>query len=81
MGIMYVRTEDLQNGQLKPGTPVEPLVLRANSGDCINVNLTNGLAKSAADSNSLLVYQHDFNWPSPFNGNAGGMKPGVQSRV
>ena len=78
MGIMYVRTEDLQNGSVKPGTPIEPLILRANAGDCINVNLTNALAKSASDSNSLLVYQHDFNWPSPFNGNAGGMKPGYQ---
>jgi len=43
-GIMYVRTEDLEaNGQLKKGVPVEPLVLRANAGDCIEVNLTNAL--------------------------------------
>ena len=61
MGIMYVRTEDLDsNGRLKAGTPVEPLILRANAGDCINVNLTNAIDPSA------LVLQHNFNWPSPF---------------
>jgi hypothetical protein len=44
-GIMYVRSEDLEaNGQLKKGVPVEPLILRANAGDCIEVNLTNAIA-------------------------------------
>jgi hypothetical protein len=61
MGIMYVRTEDLDtNGRLKTGTPVEPLILRANAGDCISVNLTNAIAPSS------LVLQHNFNWPPPF---------------
>jgi hypothetical protein len=78
MGITYVRNEDLQNGKVQADTPMEPLILRANAGDCITVNLTNGLATSASDSNSLLVYQHNFNWPSPFNGPSGGMKPGYQ---
>ncbi|HEX9204903.1 MAG TPA: hypothetical protein VF853_03140 [Candidatus Deferrimicrobiaceae bacterium] len=46
--ILYVRTEDLVNPAnpllgLKPGAPVEPLVLRAAAGDCIQVNLTNRL--------------------------------------
>ncbi len=61
MGIMYVRTEDLDSsGRLKAGVPVEPLILRANAGDCINVNLTNAIDPSS------LVAQHNFNWPSPF---------------
>ena len=61
MGIMYVRSEDLDsNGRLKTGVPVEPLILRANAGDCINVNLTNAIAPSS------LVLQHNFNWPPPF---------------
>src|ERR1051326_340644 len=78
MGIMYVRNEDLgADGKVKIGTPIEPLILRANAGDCINVNLTNRLATSASDSGSLLVYQHNFNWPSPFNG-SGGMNPSYQ---
>ena len=61
MGIMYVRSEDLDStGRLKAGVPVEPLILRANAGDCINVNLTNAIDASS------LVRQHNFNWPSPF---------------
>jgi manganese oxidase len=61
MGIMYVRSEDLNaNGTLKTGVPVEPLILRANAGDCITVNLTNAIDPSS------LVLSHNFNWPSPF---------------
>jgi hypothetical protein len=42
--IMYVRTADLgPDGKLLPGKPVEPLVLRANAGDCVNVTLRNRL--------------------------------------
>jgi hypothetical protein len=42
---MYVRKEDLDptTGKLKPGVPVEPLVLRAGAGDCVNVVLENRL--------------------------------------
>jgi manganese oxidase len=61
-GVIYVRTEDLNaNGTLKTGVPIEPLILRANAGDCIEVNLTN-----AIDPNSR-VFQKNFNWPSPYN--------------
>jgi hypothetical protein len=42
--IMYVMTSDLgPDGKLLPGAPVEPLVLRANAGDCIEVTLRNAL--------------------------------------
>src|SRR5690606_28674552 len=42
--ILYVRTADLDNqGKLKPGVPVEPLILRANAGDCIALTLRNRL--------------------------------------
>ena len=48
--LMYVRNGDLTydpvtgapNG-LQPGAPVEPLILRVNAGDCVQVNLTNAL--------------------------------------
>jgi hypothetical protein len=48
--LLYVRDDDLTydpltgapNG-LKPGVPVEPLMLRVNAGDCVEVNLTNAL--------------------------------------
>jgi hypothetical protein len=38
------------------------LILRANAGDCIEVNLTN-----AINPNSR-IFQKNFNWPSPYNG-------------
>jgi hypothetical protein len=45
--ILYVLNSDLDNkGKLKPGVPVEPLVLRVNAGDCVVVNLTNRLPKN-----------------------------------
>ena len=62
LGVIFVRSEDLDgNGVLKPGVPVEPLILRANAGDCINVNLTNKIDPSSK------VFSHNFNWPAPFN--------------
>ena len=42
--ILYVRTEDLDAaGKLRPGVPIEPLVLRAAAGECIEVTLRNRL--------------------------------------
>ncbi|HEU4391021.1 MAG TPA: hypothetical protein VFV34_24660, partial [Blastocatellia bacterium] len=39
--LIYVRSEDLDaSGRLKPGVPVEPLILRAAAGDCVEVSLT-----------------------------------------
>ena len=61
-GVIYVRSEDLNaNGTLKPGVPIEPLILRANAGDCIEVNLTNAIDPSSR------VFDKNFNWPSPYN--------------
>jgi hypothetical protein len=61
-GVMYVRTQDLDTqGKLKPGVPFEPLILRANAGDCIEVNLTNALEPSAQ------VFQQKFLMAPPFN--------------
>ncbi|HVQ38384.1 MAG TPA: hypothetical protein VMS31_12670, partial [Pyrinomonadaceae bacterium] len=56
LGIMYVRTEDLDAGKLKAGVPVEPLILRANAGDCIVVNLTNALAYDSDVFKTKLPY-------------------------
>jgi plastocyanin len=41
--LMYVLSADLVNGKLKQSVPREPLILRANAGDCITVHLTNAL--------------------------------------
>lgn len=62
LGIMYVLTSDLNSGKLKSGVPVEPLILRANAGDCIQVNLTNGIAQNSAVLNTT------FSLPEPFTG-------------
>ena len=42
--LLYVNSSDLDfAGRLKPGVPVEPLVLRAAAGDCIKITLRNRL--------------------------------------
>ncbi len=61
--MMYVLTENLVDPDdpksgLKPGTPVEPLVLRANAGDCIEVTLRNALPAVAPD----LAGWQDMMW-------------------
>jgi hypothetical protein len=49
-GILYVNTADLDaNGKLKPGVAVEPVVVRANAGDCIEVKLRNRLPVAMPD--------------------------------
>lgn len=50
-GLLYVQTADLDTkGKLKAGVPVEPLVLRANAGDCIQVTLRNKFKAAPNDS-------------------------------
>jgi hypothetical protein len=58
--ILYVRTEDLDpaTGMLLPNAPVEPLVLRANAGDCVVVRLRNRLPAVAPD----LAGWQDLMW-------------------
>src|SRR5258708_14037522 len=77
IGVMYVRNGDLDGqGRLKAGTPVEPLILRANAGDCIQVNLTNKLDPAS------LVYQQNFSLASPFDGvNPVSHQPVFQSQM
>ncbi|MFZ2649326.1 MAG: hypothetical protein WA210_04375 [Burkholderiaceae bacterium] len=48
--IMFVRTSDLDaNGKLLATAPVEPVVLRANPGECLNVTLRNTLPALVPD--------------------------------
>ncbi|MBI4303762.1 MAG: copper oxidase [Chloroflexi bacterium] len=48
--VLFVRTEDLDvNGKLKPGVPIEPLVLRAAAGDRILLTLRNRLPSVLPD--------------------------------
>ncbi|BAN50734.1 manganese-oxidizing multicopper oxidase MnxG [Metapseudomonas resinovorans] len=57
--ILYVRKADLDplTGKLKPGVPIEPLVLRATAGDCINVTLENRLPLVMPDLPNHAVMQ------------------------
>jgi len=62
-GIMYVRNNDLDPaGLLNQNAPIEPLILRANAGECIEVNLTNAIDPAGAD-----LYAHNFAMATPFN--------------
>jgi manganese oxidase len=52
--LVYFLKEDLdpKTGMLLPGTPVEPLILRANAGDCINITLENRVPTDALNIGS-----------------------------
>ena len=76
--LIYVLNDELTydpatgapNG-LQPGAPVEPLILRVNAGDCVNVNLTNALPADLSSTempgwNSLVpIIQKDENVAVP----------------
>ncbi len=48
--IMYFRSSDIDAyGKVKAGVPIEPLVVRARAGECINFTLTNKLPRVAPD--------------------------------
>ncbi|WP_233093831.1 manganese-oxidizing multicopper oxidase MnxG [Azotobacter chroococcum] len=55
--ILYVHKADLDpdTGKLKAGVPVEPLVLRAAAGDCIDVTLENRLPEQMPDLPTYAV--------------------------
>lgn len=63
--IMYFRSEDIDSlGKIKTGVPIEPLVVRARAGECINFNLFNKLPKLLADLdgfNTMPNILHHFN--------------------
>lgn len=57
--ILYVRKSDLDpvTGKLKPGVPVEPLVLRAAAGDCLQITLENRLPTNMLDLPNYTIMQ------------------------
>ncbi|MDT7603014.1 MAG: manganese oxidase, partial [Acidobacteriota bacterium] len=64
--ILYVRSSDLDpvTGKLKAGVPIEPLILRAAAGDCINVTLSNNLPAVVPDKpgyNTMPMIVDNFN--------------------
>jgi manganese oxidase len=77
--IMYVRDTDLdKNGVLKSTVPVEPLVLRANAGDCLQITLTNRLPQVMPDLagfNTLPMIVTDFNFNQVLPSSQVGLRP------
>jgi hypothetical protein len=77
--ILYVRSTDLDGtGKLKPGVPVEPLVLRANAGDCIGLTLTNRLPADMPDLagwNTMPMIVDGFNANQVKPSNEVGLRP------
>jgi hypothetical protein len=70
--MLYVRTEDLvfvpgtktifgDPVGLQPNAPVEPVVLRANAGECIEVTLRNAILEQAVDQAENPVFTAVFN--------------------
>jgi hypothetical protein len=45
--------------RLADGVPVEPIVIRANAGDCLDVTLRNKVLAQAHDGNGKLLFQAD----------------------
>jgi manganese oxidase len=66
-GLMYVYTDDLDptTRRLKDGVPVEPLILRAKAGECIEVYLKNEIPY---DSD---VFKQSLEYAFPLDGLAG----------
>jgi hypothetical protein len=63
--IMYFRSSDIDAfGKVKAGVPIEPLVVRARAGECINFNLFNKLPSIMPDLdgfNTMWNLIHHFN--------------------
>ncbi len=61
--MIFVEDSDLDNtGQLLPNKKIEPLVLRANAGDCIAITLTNRIDTASAGFEQFIIegYSNNF---------------------
>ena len=56
--IVYVRNEDLDKFKNVQGWEVEPLVLRAAAGECIQVNLTNSISPLFISNTTTYSYNN-----------------------
>ncbi|HEU4769771.1 MAG TPA: hypothetical protein VFS77_20555, partial [Pyrinomonadaceae bacterium] len=77
--IMYFRSSDIDSyGKVKAGVPIEPLVVRARAGECINFTLTNKLPKVLPDLdgfNTMPNIIHHFNTNQVRPSNQVGLHP------
>jgi len=71
--IMYFRSEDIdQYGMVKAGVPIEPLVVRAKAGECIQFTLENRLPNALPDLDGFntmtnLIFHFNANQVKPSN--------------
>ncbi|HEU4837663.1 MAG TPA: hypothetical protein VFS90_24750 [Pyrinomonadaceae bacterium] len=71
--IMYFRSSDIDAyGKVKAGVPIEPLVIRARAGECINFTLINKLPKALPDLDGFntmtnILYHFNANQVRPSN--------------
>lgn len=72
--IMYFRTSDIDpsTSKVKAGVPIEPLVVRAKAGECIQFNLYNKLPKLLPDLDGFntmpnILYHFNANQVKPSN--------------
>jgi manganese oxidase len=71
--IMYFRSSDIDAyGRVRAGVPIEPLVIRARAGECIQLNLENRLPKDLPDLDgfntmSNLIFHFNANQVRPSN--------------
>jgi hypothetical protein len=66
-GIFYAFTSDIDsNNKLKPGVPIEPLIMRAAAGECIQVTVRNRIPQNSDVLAQIYKYQ------PPFAGTIGG---------
>jgi len=71
--IMYFRSADIDlYGKVKAGVPIEPLVVRARAGECINFTLVNKLPKLMADLDGFntmpnILFHFNANQVKPSN--------------
>ena len=72
--IMYFRSSDIDAyGKVKAGVPIEPLVVRARAGECINFTLFNKLPKYLPDLDGFNTMSNIL-----FHFNANQVKPSSQ---
>src|SRR4029078_5944395 len=70
---MYFRSSDIDSfGKVKAGVPIEPLVVRAKAGECINFTLVNKLPKLLPDLDGFntmpnLLFHFNANQVKPSN--------------
>jgi hypothetical protein len=71
--IMYFRSSDIDAyGKVKAGVPIEPLVVRANAGECINFTLLNKLPSVLPDLDGFntmpnILFHFNANQVKPSN--------------